>query len=65
MADELTKAPCPRCRTEMVYVAAIPHKAVPEMRRTTFLCMRCNQTKTYMLSAAAAEAYASAATAAA
>jgi hypothetical protein len=45
----------------MVYVTAVPHKAAPDMRRAIFLCAPCNQTKTYMLSAAVAEAYANAA----
>jgi transcription elongation factor Elf1 len=52
------KAPCPKCRHEMVYVIAIPHPDAPQMQRTTFMCRTCNQTKTYMLSIAMANAYA-------
>ena len=56
-AEELT-APCPKCRTAMVFVTALPHPNAPEMRRTVFLCSPCNQTRNYSLSAAMAEAYA-------
>jgi hypothetical protein len=56
-AKDLT-APCPRCRAAMAYVTALPHPQAPEMRRTVFLCVACNQTRNYSLSAAMAEAYA-------
>jgi hypothetical protein len=42
----------------MAYVTALPHPQAPEMRRTVFLCVACNQTRNYSLSAAMAEAYA-------
>ena len=42
----------------MAYVTAIAHRVLPEMTRTTCLCVPCNQTKTYMLSTAAAQAFA-------
>jgi hypothetical protein len=54
--DQVTTAPCPKCRTEMVYVTAMPHPKAPE--RATFACYVCNQTRTYSLSPAMAEAYA-------
>ena len=60
-ADQSLNAPCPKCRNDMVYVTALPHKSSPQMRRTMFLCATCNQTKSYMLSAAMAEAFAGAA----
>jgi len=56
-AAELS-APCPQCRVEMLYVTALPHAHAPQMRRTVFVCYTCNQTRTYSLSAAMAEAYA-------
>ena len=55
-----SEAPCPKCRTEMVYVTTMPHPKAPEMRRTTFVCFICNQTRNYSLSPAMAEAYAAA-----
>ncbi len=57
-----TAAPCPKCRTEMVYVTTMPHPKAPEMRRTTFVCFVCTQTRNYSLSPAMAEAYAAAST---
>jgi hypothetical protein len=59
-ADRFIKAPCPKCRNDMIYVTAMPHKTAPQMQQTTFVCYSCNQTKTYMLSTAMAEAYAAA-----
>jgi hypothetical protein len=44
-----TTAPCPKCGTTMVLAAITPHPIVPQMKRHTFLCASCNQTKTYML----------------
>ena len=44
-----TTAPCPKCATTMVLAAITPHPIVPQMKRHTFLCATCNQTKTYML----------------
>jgi hypothetical protein len=53
-----SEAPCPKCRTEMIYVTTMPHPMAPEMQRTTFVCYGCNQTRSYSLSPAMAEAYA-------
>lgn len=44
-----TTAPCPKCGATMVLAAITPHPIVPQMKRHTFLCANCNQTKTYML----------------
>jgi hypothetical protein len=55
---EVLKAPCPKCHNEMVYVTHLPHPLAPQMQRTTFLCVRCNQTRSYALSAKMAAAYA-------
>jgi predicted RNA-binding Zn-ribbon protein involved in translation (DUF1610 family) len=44
-----TTAPCPKCGTVMVLAAITPHPLAPQMKRHTFLCATCNQTKTYML----------------
>lgn len=44
-----TAAPCPKCGTTMVLAAITPHPIAPQMQRHTFLCAKCNQTKTYML----------------
>jgi hypothetical protein len=46
-----TTAPCPGCGTIMVLAAITPHPIVAHMERHTFLCAKCNQTKTYMLRA--------------
>jgi hypothetical protein len=40
---------CPKCRAEMVDVVITPHPIVPRMKRHTFVCYPCNQTRTYML----------------
>lgn len=58
--DQVTTAPCPKCRTKMVYVTAMPHPKAPEMQRATFACYVCNQTRSYSLSPAMTEAYAAA-----
>lgn len=46
-----TTAPCPKCGTTMVLATITPHPVAPQMQRQrhTFLCAKCNQTKTYML----------------
>jgi hypothetical protein len=49
---------CPKCRTGMVHVAVTLHPIVPGMQRNTFVCYGCNQTRTYMLPVAPAEAVA-------
>jgi hypothetical protein len=44
-------APCPKCTTTMVLAAVTPHPIATHMERHTYLCAKCNQTKTYMLPA--------------
>ena len=54
-------ATCPKCNAEMIFVTALPHPHAPTtMRRTTFVCYACNQTRSYSLSVDMAEAYAAA-----
>jgi hypothetical protein len=57
MFENRLSAPCPKCRTEMMYVAALPHPKSPTMRKTTFVCYDCNQTRNYALSEEMAKAY--------
>jgi hypothetical protein len=42
-------APCPKCHTDMVLAAITPHPVALQLARHTYLCARCNQTKTYIL----------------
>lgn len=42
-------ASCPKCDTNMVLAAITPHPVAVELARHTYLCARCNQTKTYIL----------------
>jgi hypothetical protein len=42
-------APCPKCDTGMVLAAVTPHPVALQLARHTYLCARCNQTKTYIL----------------
>jgi RNase P subunit RPR2 len=58
--DQPPKALCPKCHNAMIYVTAMPHRTAHEMRRTTFVCYTCRQTRNYMLSALMADAYAAA-----
>jgi hypothetical protein len=44
-----TTAPCPKCRADMVLAVVVPHPAAPQLGKHTYLCTRCNQTKTYIL----------------
>ena len=44
----------------MIYVTAMPHPTARQMRRTTFVCYTCRQTRSYMLSLLMADAYAAA-----
>jgi len=48
-ATQDTIAPCPRCRAAMTLAVVIPHPVAPLLARHTYLCARCNQTKTYIL----------------
>jgi len=57
MFENRLSAPCPKCRTEMMYVAALPHPKSPTMRKTTFVCYDCNQTRNYALSEEMDKAY--------
>jgi hypothetical protein len=50
--DQQPPTPCPKCRSDMLDVAVTPHPLIPQMRRHTFVCYTCNQTRTYMLPAA-------------
>jgi hypothetical protein len=42
-------APCPKCDTDMVLAAITPHPVALQLARHTYLCAKCNQTKTYIL----------------
>jgi hypothetical protein len=57
MSEDRLSAPCPKCHTEMIFVAALPHPNSPGMRKTTFVCYRCNQTRNYALSEEMANTY--------
>ena len=48
-AEERTQ--CPRCRTLMSLVAVTRHPIATHMQRHTYICVQCNQTKTYVLQA--------------
>ena len=58
--DQVKQALCHKCHNAMVYVTALPHPTARHMRRTTFVCYTCHQTRGYMLSALMADAYAAA-----
>jgi hypothetical protein len=58
MSEDRLSAPCPKCRAEMIYVAALPHPQSPTMQKTTFVCYGCNQTRSYALGEGMAKAYA-------
>lgn len=58
MSENLA-AICPKCSTEMIFATSLPHPRAPAtMRRTTFVCYGCNQTRSYSLSVDMADAYA-------
>ena len=44
-----TTAPCPKCRKDMVLAVVIPHPVAHQLAKHTYLCVNCNQTKTYIL----------------
>jgi hypothetical protein len=44
-----TAAPCPKCHSDMILAVVIPHPVAPQLGKHTYLCTRCNQTKTYIL----------------
>jgi transposase-like protein len=56
--DQKTKAHCPKCRAQLIYVTSVPHPRSPAMQRTTFVCYPCNRTWSYALAPEMAEAYA-------
>ena len=45
-------AQCPKCHKGMTYVTSLPYRG---MRRTTYACYVCRQTKSYMLPETASE----------
>jgi len=47
---------CPKCHSDMAFVAALPHPN-SAMLKTTFLCKSCNRTWAYILSPELAERY--------
>lgn len=47
-ATEAT-APCPKCHTDMVLAVITPHPVAHQLGKHTYLCAKCNQTKTYIL----------------
>jgi hypothetical protein len=55
-----TQALCHKCNSGMVYVTSLPHATASHMRRTTFVCYKCHQTRNYMLTSLLADAYAAA-----
>jgi len=44
-----TTVPCPKCHADMVLAVVVPHPVAPQLGKHTYLCTRCNQTKTYIL----------------
>jgi transposase-like protein len=46
------QAQCPKCRNYMVYVTSLPYRG---MRKTTYVCYTCRQTRSYMLPDTAGE----------
>ena len=47
-ATQMT-APCPKCHTDMALAVITPHPVAPQLGKHTYLCAKCNQTKTYIL----------------
>ena len=50
---EAGRQPCPKCGFLMELAAVIPHATDQRMAKHTYLCTPCNQTRNYMLPAAA------------
>jgi hypothetical protein len=44
-----TTAPCPKCRSDMVLAVITPHPVAPQLGKHTYLCVKCNQTRAYIL----------------
>src|SRR5262249_40380649 len=38
-----------KCHADMVLAVIVPHPVAPQLGKHTYLCKRCNQTKTYIL----------------
>ena len=51
--DGADGVPCPKCSFPMVLAAVLPHATDQRMAKHTYLCTPCNQTRNYMLPAAA------------
>lgn len=50
-STECETAPCPKCATSMVLAFIAPHPMNARMENHTFLCAKCNQTRSYVLPA--------------
>ena len=50
-STEAATAPCPKCGKSMVLAAITPHPKNARMEKHTFLCAKCNQTRSYALPA--------------
>jgi hypothetical protein len=50
-STECETAPCPKCATPMVLGFIAPHPKNARMEKHTFLCAKCNQTRSYALPA--------------
>ncbi|MSO67940.1 MAG: DUF2336 domain-containing protein [Pseudolabrys sp.] len=48
---ECVTAPCPKCATSMVLAFIVPHPMNTRMEKYTYLCAKCNQTRSYALPA--------------
>ena len=55
-----TRALCHKFGNPLDYVTAMAHQTARHMRRTTFVCYTCHQTRSYVLSSLMADAYAAA-----
>lgn len=51
LSTECATAPCPKCATSMVLAFIAPHPMNARMEKHTFLCAKCNQTRSYVLPA--------------
>jgi len=50
MTATAPQPPCPKCRNGMLLACITPHPINARMEKHTFICTRCNQTRTYALS---------------
>jgi len=44
-----TTAPCPKCRSDMVLAVITPLPVASQLGKHTYLCVKCNQTRAYIL----------------